>query len=276
MKSTGNGAPIGGSVKPFLKWAGGKRWLVPYMNAMTLGLTGRYIEPFVGSGAIYFALEPRRALLSDVNESLVETFRCVRDHPREIEQALQAHHSRHSYSHYYEMRDRQYADRIERAVQFIYLNRTCWNGLYRVNRNGKFNVPVGTKTRVRLPSDDWFAASELLSGAMLHCQDFERTVDAAESGDLVFADPPYTVKHNLNGFIKYNESLFSWDDQIRLRDSVARARTRGAKVVVTNADHESVRQLYKDFDLRPLERASVLSGDPAYRGRYSELLITAI
>jgi len=263
-------------IKPFLKWAGGKRWLASFMKETVVDLPGRYIEPFVGSGAIYFALSPRRALLSDVNKSLVETFRCVRDYPGEIEGLLAAHHVRHSHEHYYAIRGANYVEPIERAAQFIYLNRTCWNGLYRVNRQGKFNVPVGTKTSVTLSSDDWMGVSKLLSGAQLSCQDFEQAIDAAEKDDLVFADPPYTVKHNLNGFIKYNESLFSWDDQIRLHNSLLRAKKRNVKIFVTNADHESVRKLYAaDFKMIPLERASVLSGDPAYRGRFNELFITA-
>lgn len=263
-------------IKPFLKWAGGKRWLASLIQEMIPDIEGRYIEPFVGSGAIYFALTPRRALLSDVNESLVEAFRCVRDYPDEVESLLVAHDSRHSQSHYYVTRAIEYARRVERAAQFIYLNRTCWNGLYRVNKLGQFNVPIGTKTSARLASDDWPGLSVILSGAQLRCQDFESTIDSAVKGDLVFADPPYTVKHNLNGFIKYNESLFSWDDQVRLRDSLVRAKQRGVKIIVTNADHESVRKLYADdFNLKTLERFSVLSGDPAYRGKFNEILITA-
>lgn len=263
-------------VKPFLKWAGGKRWLAPFMKETVLDLPGRYVEPFVGSGAIYFALAPRRALLSDINESLVETFRCVRDYPGDIENLLARHDAKHGHDHYYAIRGKNYKSRIDKAAQFIYLNRTCWNGLYRVNRQGKFNVPIGTKTSATLPSDDWSAVSTLLSGTQLCCQDFEKTIDLAEQGDLVFADPPYTVKHNLNGFIKYNESLFSWDDQIRLRDCLLRAKRRKVKVILTNADHESVRKLYAaDFKMTTLERPSVLSGDPAYRGKYNELLITA-
>lgn len=275
MTLTTNEVEVTTQVTPFLKWAGGKRWLAPYMLKMA-GSEGRYIEPFMGSGAIYFALAPKRALLSDINESLVETFRCVRDHPDEIEKLLAEHDAHHSCKHYYSIREHHYGSGVERAAQFIYLNRTCWNGLYRVNRKGKFNVPIGTKTRAKLASDNWIGVSNLLSNAQVRCQDFEATIDEAEYGDLVFADPPYTVKHNLNGFIKYNESLFSWDDQIRLRDSLLRAKRRGAKIFVTNADHASVRELYsEEFTLTSLKRASVLSGDPAFRGKFSELLITA-
>lgn len=262
--------------RPFLKWAGGKRWLAPYLTDLLAEVEGRYIEPFLGSGAIFFALAPRSAIVSDVNERLIDTYRCVRDQPLEVETLLRRHDALHCAEHYYRVRDAQPITLIEQAAQFIYLNRTCWNGLYRVNRKGRFNVPIGTKVRALLPSDDWDGVSALLSRADILCQDFERTIDLADEGDVVFADPPYTVKHNLNGFIKYNEALFSWEDQIRLRDCLLRAKARNVKIVLTNADHASVRKLYAgSFTLKSLERASVLAGDTQYRGRYSELFITA-
>src|SRR5699024_9439870 len=114
-----------------------------------------------------------------------------------------------------------------RAARFIYLNRTCWNGLYRVNKQGKFNVPIGTKVNVRLESDNFMLTSDILKKVDLLISDFENIVDGALEDDFVFADPPYTVAHNNNGFIKYNEKLFSWSDQVRLRDAIIRARERG-------------------------------------------------
>jgi DNA adenine methylase len=135
-------------------------------------------------------------------------------------------------------------------------------------------VPIGTKSAVIMATDDWDAMSHLLKSAQLICGDFENSIDAAMEGDFVFADPPYTVKHNLNGFIKYNDALFSWGDQIRLKDALLRARQRGARVVVTNAHHASIRDLYSEhFLLEPVTRASVLAGSPVHRGRYEELLI---
>jgi DNA adenine methylase len=121
------------------------------------------------------------------------------------------------------------------------LNRTCFNGIYRVNLRGAFNVPKGTKSAVVLPTDDFSEAQRLLRRAKLLDGDFEEVIDQAQSGDLVFADPPYTVRHNNNGFIKYNEKLFSWDDQERLARVLTRAAKRGVKVVATNADHREIR-----------------------------------
>jgi DNA adenine methylase len=163
----------------------------------------------------------------------------------------------------------------QKAARFIYLNRTCWNGLYRVNLNGEFNVPIGTKTSVLLGSDDFPSTSQTLQSATLIAGDFEVAIDQAQAGDVVFCDPPYTVRHNNNGFVKYNEQLFVWQDQVRLKDSLERAQARGARVFVTNADHESVRELYSgNFKTTALKRFSPIGGTNAVRGKYSELLIS--
>jgi DNA adenine methylase len=264
------------AILPFLKWAGGKRWLASRLERISTLLATKYIEPFLGGGAIYFSLQPQRAVLADTNSALIGAYRAVRDHPLEIQSLLELHHATHSPEYYYEMRRANFHSDVERAAQFIYLNRTCWNGLYRVNLKGIFNVPIGTKNAVILETDDWERTAKLLNTASLLCQDFEDTIDDAREGDVIFADPPYTVKHNLNGFVKYNEAIFSWEDQIRLRNALLRAKKRGAIVFATNADHASVRDLYSaDFTFASLERASVLSGNPAYRGRFNELLVAA-
>lgn len=241
---------------------------------MTRPVTGRYIEPFLGSGAVFFALQPSRAILSDANSELINAYKVVRKAPEKIEQLMQEHQRSHSADYYYRMRDYRPRCEFRQAARFLYLNRTCWNGLYRVNLRGEFNVPIGTKTTVVMPTDDWANVAKVLNAAKLVCGDFENIIDQAEKGDLVFADPPYTVKHNLNGFIKYNNALFSWDDQIRLRDAALRARLRGANVIVTNANHASVRELYKEhFVVETVARSSVLAGSAIHRGRYEELLI---
>jgi DNA adenine methylase len=223
------------SPPPFLKWAGGKRWLASRVIQLATPIRGRYIEPFLGGGAIFFALRHQSALLSDVNAELINAYAAVRDDHERVFSLLKTHQSRHSTEYYYQMRDYKPRCEFRQAARFIYLNRTCWNGLYRVNRQGRFNVPIGTKTTVLMPTDDWTSISQLLTSAEIKCGDFEASVSAAEAGDLVFADPPYTVKHNFNGFIKYNDSLFSWNDQVRLRDALLAAKRRGATVILTNS-----------------------------------------
>ena len=143
-----------------------------------------------------------------------------------------------------------------------------------MNIKGKFNVPVGTKERVILASDNFKGVSNSLQNTELHTVDFHKIVDSAERNDFLFIDPPYTVKHNLNGFVKYNDKLFSWDDQVRLRDCVDNAVARGVKVLLTNADHESVRELYKGMgEMLSLNRPSVIAGKANGRGTFSELVV---
>lgn len=163
-----------------------------------------------GQWGNFFALGPSQAILSDANFDLINAYEAIRDDPQKILQLLRGHQRLHSYDYFYQMRSYKPRCEFRMAARFIYLNRTCWNGLYRVNRSGKFNVPIGTKSTVVMPTDDWSAMSRLLKPTKLVCGDFENSIEQAENGDLVFADPPYTVKHNFNGFIKYNDALFSW------------------------------------------------------------------
>jgi len=262
-------------IEPFLKWAGGKRWLVKnYRHLFPLRYKA-YFEPFLGSGAVYFYLSPKRALLSDSNKELINAYQQLQSAPRAITQHLHRYQILHNDKFYYKCRDSLPDNPIERAVRFIYLNRTCWNGLYRENRNGKFNVPLGSKTLVEFPENYLEKVSEHLTNAKILDSDFEDIIDIASADDLVYLDPPYTVTHNNNNFIKYNSRLFSWDDQIRLCEAVKRAASRGAWVVVSNANHECVRSLYKDFGIHHLlERVSLLSADAERRVRTTELCIT--
>lgn len=265
-----------GTLRPFLKWAGGKRWLIPKSKDFLLPLNriNKYIEPFLGGGSMFFHLQPKNAILSDLNLDLINTYKVVRDDWVSLVDLLQEYHLQHSESFYYESRASEPITPLLRAARFIYLNRTCWNGLYRVNRQGKFNVPIGSKTNVVLEEDNFEALSKILNTIQLSVSDFEQVIEKATEDDFVFIDPPYTVKHNLNGFVKYNENIFSWQDQIRLRDCVARAVARGANVLLTNANHHSVIELYDGLgDFHYLDRASVIAGNSRARGVYSEVVI---
>lgn len=261
-------------VPPFLKWAGGKRWFINKFPDFFPTKYDAYIEPFLGGGAVFFGLNPAYGVLSDSNSELIHCYQQIKRSPAEVLQALSAHQKMHSDEYYYKVRaDRPLSD-IEKCARFIYLNRTCWNGLYRVNKEGVFNVPKGTKNAVLISSDDFYAVADRLKSFELLHMDFEPVVDCAGKGDLLFVDPPYTIKHNYNGFIKYNQQLFSWDDQIRLRDALLRAKRRHVHVIATNANHESIRELYeRDFELLEVERASVISGKSIFRGKYEELII---
>lgn len=259
-------------VIPFLKWAGGKRWLTYRIAGITP--KGRYFEPFLGSAAMFFHSAPSSAVLSDCNRDLIGTYQALQADHMEVFKHLAEHAKRHSKEYYYELRDRSCRNQFTRAAKFIYLNRTCWNGLYRVNKQGSFNVPKGTKDSVLLDDDAFELVAARLQNAELACADFEDQINKAEAGDFIFADPPYTVRHQYNGFVKYNETLFSWDDQVRLRDALRRAKQRGAEILLTNADHESIRSIYADgFEISEAQRYSAISGIKKSRGTYAELLI---
>lgn len=260
-------------VGPFLKWAGGKRWLVTREHSVFPKFAGRYIEPFLGGGSVFFHIAPESGILSDVNPWLIETYVAIRDDWEGVASHLERHQRLHSKDYYYKIRGMKCRTQFTRAAQFLYLNRTCWNGLFRVNLKGEFNVPIGTKSKIVM-DDDFGGIARALSKMKILVSDFEAVIDEAVSGDFIFVDPPYTVKHNLNGFIKYNEKIFSWGDQERLRDCLLRAKKRGAKILLTNADHDSIKDLYrKGFNLESIDRASVLAGDSRFRGSTTELII---
>lgn len=196
-------------VVPFLKWAGGKRWLTASYAHLIPTKFDRYVEPFLGSGAVFFHLRPSSALLSDSNSELINTYEQIRLNWQKISQALRRHQHNHCETYYYEERARARKAGHERAATFIYLNRVCWNGLYRVNLRGQFNVPIGTKTSVVLESDDFEKISAILRRAKLVASDFETVLDRTSEKDFVFIDPPYVTRHNFNGFAKYNDRIFS-------------------------------------------------------------------
>jgi DNA adenine methylase len=265
---------------PFLKWAGGKRWLVSNHAHLLPKAFNTYIEPFVGAGSVYFHLRPGKALLGDANAELVATYRAIQSNWQGLVNSLQYRQRRHredADGYYYWLRGKMPDDLTQRASRLIYLNRTCFNGIYRVNREGQFNVPRGTKNKVLIETDDFEGMSRLLQGAELVAGDFEVLVNRAKKNDLVFADPPYTVLHNYNGFLKYNEVLFSWADQHRLSQALLRAARRGAKIVCTNANHQSVRNLYEhpEFTLEVASRFSGISADNGSRKYFEELIIRA-
>lgn len=261
-------------LKPFLKWVGGKRWLFESGQFHLPPVEGRYIEPFLGGGAVFFENQPQQAVLSDANPRLIELYLAIREEPKEFEHHLNRHAKAHSKEYYYRLRSMRLKKPVSRAAQFLYLNRTCWNGLYRENLKGEFNVPIGTKQTVVFESDDFPAWSRALATCRIECRDFEAAIDQADRGDFVFVDPPYTVRHNMNGFVKYNQNIFAWEDQIRLRTALERAVDRGATFAMTNADHESIRDLYSGLGKhQSIGRHSVIAGKPTHRGRSTELLV---
>jgi DNA adenine methylase len=262
-------------LRPFIRWAGGKRWLVSRYPGLIEGPTeGVFFEPFLGSAVVFSSIQPEQAVLSDLNPELIATYVAVRDQPDAVVAVLQLHHACHSESYYYATRSSTPESSAEIAGRFLYLNRTCFNGIYRVNQQGRFNVPMGSRENVLRPEDDFVAWSLALEKCELIAEDCEAVIQRASSGDIIYADPPYTVRHNLNSFRKYNESLFSWEDQVRLAVALSDAAQRGVRVVVSNANHSSVSELYPQAFLRKsIARNSSIAASPDKRGAFEELLL---
>jgi DNA adenine methylase len=256
---------------PFLKWPGGKRRLLRAILPLIPARFGRYFEPFLGGGALFFALEPTRANLSDKNPELINAYAQVRERPEEVIRALRR--LRNTEKDYYRVRSSSPPDELGRAAQFIYLASLAFNGLYRVNLNGEFNVPYGHKTHLD-PCDEHriHETSRALRRAVVRDSDFERALRHAGEGDLAYLDPPYTVAHAHNGFVKYNAKIFSWEDQLRLARVAQGLAAKGCTVIVSNADHGSIRRLYGGFAVAKVERTSIIAASSDFRSRITECI----
>lgn len=268
--------PMSAMPRPFLRWAGSKRAVARHIVEHLPRSFGTYWEPFLGSGALFFLLQPDRAVLGDACEPLMETYRAVRDSPDDVLEHIGGFVV--SREAYYEVRAQEPRDPARAAARFLYLNRTAFNGLYRVNGRGVFNVPYGRPKSATLVDDDNLRACSALlgrAGVSLSVGDFEATLDGVRSGDFVYLDPPYVTSHNDNGFIDYNQRLFSWDDQVRLARSARDLGRQGAYVVVSNADHGAVAELYEGFTRIRIERSSTLASDRNSRRRVTEALFVS-
>ncbi len=233
---------------------------------------GTYYEPFLGGGALFFDLRPRNAVLGDLNVDLIEFYRSVQNSPHSLREKIMQLGS--SKSEYLDIRASRPKTSLERAARFYYLVALSFNGIYRVNRKGKFNVPFGGNSkRLKLDLPELIAAQKSLQGQRIILGDFEATVDGAAAGDFVYFDPPYTVAHDKNGFIEYNESIFSWADQQRLCKVATDLRKRGVYVLVSNATHHSIKNLYSAAEQHVITRASTVAANGARRSAVNELLV---
>lgn len=260
---------------PILRWAGGKNWLLKELHRFLPHSFNNYYEPFLGGGTVFFNLQPKNeSFLSDINPDLINAYSQLRDNHDAIVHLLEQFINTEEY--YYRIRETQFVTPTEKASQFIYLNRTCFNGLYRVNKSGRFNVPYGFKNYKQLFDYDKIKrCSEILKSASLQCLDFEETITTVGKNDLIFLDPPYTVTHIKNGFIKYNDKLFSWEDQQRLASFIVKICKRGGYYILTNAKHDLIRNLFGKIDPPTrISRSSVMGGKLAKRGLIEEYIFT--
>lgn len=242
---------------PFVKWAGGKRSLLTVLCKHAPASFGRYFEPFVGGGALFWSVRPRFAILADANDRLVRTYRAVRDSLPAVIELLRTYPNDRDF--FERMRNAEVDGRTdaEVAAWLIYLNRTCFNGLYRVNKAGRFSVPFGAYSAPRiLDVAGLRACSAALQGASVLHGDFARSVASATTDDFVYFDPPYAPLSASAGFVQYTAKGFALDDQVRLRDCAVDLVKRGVYVLVSNSSTPLVRSLYSDADLFTLHEFS--------------------
>ena len=268
------------SIAPIIKFVGGKRQLLPELRKH-VPVFKRYFEPFVGGGALFFDLEPRVAFLGDQNSRLVMTYKGVRDHVEDVIALLKTYpYEKEFYlaTRAKDIDNFQKYGAIEVAAWFIYLNKSGFNGLYRVNKSGGFNVPFGRYDNPTICNEDVLrAASKTLQGVKLVMGDFEFTTAGARGGDFVFCDPPYVPVSATADFTAYTADGFTAADQIRLRDYARALAERGVHVVLSNSDTEPVRDLYsgKPFIIHEVQAKRSVNSNAAKRGKVGELIIVA-
>jgi len=238
--------------RPFLKWAGGKinlihelvKFLPPDINQR------RYIEPFLGGGSMFFYLAPKKSIVSDINNKLINCYKQIRDNPDQVFYTLVNYQKRHSSKFYYALRDKynKSSDSAEEAAQFIYLNKAAFNGIFRVNNRGEFNVPFNQKEKIGIPSmEQLAAASRLLKKTKIISADYKSVLGKTNEGDFLYLDPPYPPLNGTAYFTHYTKEKFIMQDQQELANIANIASNAGAKVLISNANTEDIKHLYNNW-----------------------------
>ena len=275
---------VEGKAGPVVKWVGGKRQLLsailPYIENRSYDT---YIEPFIGGGAVLFALLPERAIVNDYNEELIQVYEVIRDDVEKLIARLQDHEAHHSESYYYEVRawDREESyeklSPLEKAARFLYLNKTGYNGLFRVNRKGQFNVPFGKYKHPNIVNEETLqAVSRYFREKEVHFyhQDYADILAMAEPGDLVYLDPPYMPLSASSSFTSYTDKGFSYEEQRRLKEECDKLRERGIPFIESNSDCEAIRELYREYTIRTVQAVRSINSQGNKRGKINEVLIS--
>ena len=275
-----------------LKWAGGKAWLVnnhPYVfhnnesyEKRSLKYKSikykRYIDPFVGGGAVFKYLEPEQSIISDINEELITFYNCLKTSPEALYEEVIKHFNKHSNTYYYEVRKTLKKDELGIAARFLYLNYTCYNGIYRVNQKNEFNVPIGDKKSFHYKVEDFINNSSKLKNTIIQLQDFRETIGQSKKDDLLYVDPPYTTKSNKLAFTSYSAKQFSWGDQEDLSLLLNQKNAEGVKIIISNINDKDIRELYSNsqgWNHKPIDRANILAHRPKGK-KYKEIIISNI
>ena len=266
--------------RPFLKWVGGKGQLAEQLMACLPPEFGAYHEPFLGGGAFFFALYRKglisKGYLSDINWELIDTYTAVRDNTDAVLARLSTF--RHTKNFFYNLRarDPRRMKLVNRAARMIYLNKTCYNGLYRVNSKGLFNTPFGRyKNPTYRDPDNLHAVAQALSKVSLQRQPFDVVIENAQPGDFVYFDPPYVPLSATENFTAYYKDGFTHNDQLRLRDMACELSRKGVYVMMSNSSAESVHKMYQEhFHLTKILARRAINSNPEKRGKTPEFLIT--
>ena len=270
---------------PFVKWAGGKTQLLDRIRALMPKEYNHYFEPFIGGGALFFNVAPKNFTINDFNSELVQAYKCFtsNDDFKALVEKLDFYQENHSEEQYYQVRAMDKEEGFlnlpiyERAARMIYLNKSCFNGLYRVNSKGYFNVPSGKKETINCYEEanlneiaDFFSNSkfEILNG------DFEKAVENAQKGDFVYFDPPYDTWEDKNSFTSYAKNPFGKDEQKRLAEVFKKLSDKGVFVMLSNHNTEYIRELYKDFNIHVVEAKRMINSKATGRGNVEEVLVT--
>ena len=267
-------------IPTFLKWAGGKRRIIDQIAPTFPKKVDEYFEPFLGAGAMFFYVKQKYNLkyceISDINKDLIDTFKAVRDNPENLMRHLRYFKRQNSEEDYYSLRKRFNEGKIwgiRRAAAFIYLNKTCYNGLYRVNSKNEFNVPYGKyKSPGIFNKETILEASRLLKGVKIKCQDYGKILKRVKKGDLVYLDPCYDPL-NRTSFVNYTPKRFCEKDRIDLAKFMGQLRDRGAEVRLSNNDLPKIREIYINYEILPIFAPRSINSNGNGRGKIQELLI---
>lgn len=254
------------AIKPFLKWAGGKTQLLPELSKFIPQTFKKYIEPFVGGGAFFFYLHPQEAIISDSNDELITTYKAVRDNVEEIIEILDGYINEENFFYKIRALNPGILSASERAARLIYLNKTCFNGLYRVNKKGEFNVPYGKGNGEFLNREQLLDSSEFLQKTKILHSDYLMTTNKyAREGDFVFLDPPYYPVGKYSDFQRYTKEFFYHDDHLALKKEFDRLVKIGCHVLLTNSDNPVIMDLYKEYEIKIIETKRMISSNPNTR-----------
>lgn len=271
------------NLQPFTKWTGGKRQLLGELRSYMPETYGRYFEPFVGGGALFFDLAPEKAVINDFNEELINAYRQIKNNPAELINLLIKHKENNSKDYYLELRSADRDGRIsrmtgvERAARILYMLRVDFNGLYRVNSKNQFNVPYGRYKNPKIVDVDLlYQISEYLNENDIEIlqTDFAEAVKDAQTGDFVYFDPPYIPLNETSSFTSYTHEGFSYEEQVRLRDTFKELTERGVYAMLSNSSSPLVEELYKDFNIYFVEAQRTNGAKSSSRGKISEIIVT--